>query len=319
MNTPVLAIVIPCYNEQAVLPLTLPLFLTKLRNLVANGLVAQESCILLVNDGSSDSTWELISTASEQQKEVRGISLSRNRGHQNALLAGLLEARGLCDVTISIDCDGQDDLDAMDAMLQAYREGAEIVYGVREDRTSDSAFKRITAEGYYRLLHAMGVHAEFNAADYRLMSRRALDSLSLYPEVNLFLRGMVPHLGYRTATVAYTRHERIEGESHYPLRKMLHLAFDGITSFSVRPIRTIITFGGIVCLLSFVLIIWALAVHLAGQTVPGWSSSLMLISFFGGIQILAIGIIGEYVGKIYLEVKQRPRFIISERVGYDRS
>lgn len=317
MTPPVLAVVIPCYNEEAVLPATLPQFLAKRDNLVSAGLAAQASRILLVDDGSSDATWNFIRAASKAHKEVVGIRLSRNRGHQNALLAGLMEARSMCDISISIDCDGQDDLDAMDSMIRLYLEGNDVVYGVREDRTSDTRFKRFTAETYYRILGSMGVHAQFNAADYRLMSRRALDALAQYPEVNLFLRGMVPHLGFSSATVPYVRHERIEGESHYPLKQMVHLAFDGITSFSVRPIRMIISFGTIVSFLSLALIIWTIAVHVAGRTVPGWSSSLILISFFGGMQVLAIGIIGEYVGKIYLEVKRRPRYIVSQRAGFE--
>lgn len=313
---PRLAIVIPCYNEEAVLPTTLPSFLEKLSYLVEEKLVSGDSYLLLTDDGSTDKTWNIISNAATKNEQVRGISLSRNRGHQNCLLAGLMEARLSSDIAISIDCDGQDDLNAMYEMIRLYSEGNDVVYAVRSNRSSDSYFKRWTAESYYRLLNVMGVHAQFNAADYRLMSRRALDALAEYSETNLFLRGIVPHLGFSTATVPYTRHERLGGKTHYSLRKMLHLAFDGITSFSAKPIRLITSFGLLISLISLGLIIWTLVVHIAGRTVPGWSSSLILISFFGGVQIFAIGIIGEYIGKIYLEVKQRPRFIIAERVGY---
>ncbi|MBR6459583.1 MAG: glycosyltransferase family 2 protein [Actinomycetaceae bacterium] len=316
---PVLAIVVPCYNEEEVLPVTLPLFLNKLDELVLAGLAAPDSRLLFVDDGSRDATWNLICEAASNDVRVAGITLSRNRGHQNALFAGLMEALTFCDVSISIDVDGQDDCDAMDAMLRLYAEGNDVVYGVRDDRSTDTLFKRFTAQAYYRLLNLMDVHAIFNAADYRLMSKKALEALAEYSEVNLFLRGLVPHLGLPSSEVTYARRERLEGKTHYPLRKMLHLAFDGITSFSVRPIRLIIGFGFLVSLFSLALIIWALVVHFAGHTVPGWSSNLILIAFFGGLQILAIGIIGEYIGKIYLEVKERPRYFVANRVGFEES
>ena len=310
---PVLWIVIPCYNEEAVLPVTAPMFLNKLRSLIGGGSVSPLSRVLFVNDGSRDGTWELISSLSREDEHFLGISQSRNRGHQSAVLAGLMEARDRCDITISIDCDGQDDLDAMDRMVAEYLDGAEVVYGVRAARDTDTWFKRSTAQGFYRLLNAMGAEVVYNHADYRLISARVLRHLAEYREVNLFLRGLVPLVGFKSACVYYDRHERLAGESHYPLKKMLGLAFDGITSLSVRPIRLIAGFGALVSLLGFAGIVWAIVSALLGKTVDGWASTVCIVCFLGGVQLLSLGVIGEYVGKTYLETKQRPRYIISER------
>lgn len=317
MSLPVLGIVIPCYNESAALPHTYPQFAAKLQQLVADQLVSAASFLCFVDDGSTDDTWALISAYAVESAQVRGLRQSRNRGHQNAVLAGLLEMRSVCDITISIDADGQDDLNAMDEMVRAYAAGAEVVYGVRNDRSTDSFFKRFTAESFYRLLNAMGVQAVFNHADYRLISSRVLDHFADFKEVNLFLRGMVPLVGFNSTSVYYSRAKRVAGKSHYPLSKMLGLAVDGITSLSVRPLRLVTGFGLAVSVFAFALLAWILGVYFAGQTVPGWASQMAIIAFFGGIQLLSLGIIGEYVGKIYLEAKQRPRYIISERAGQD--
>lgn len=311
---PRLFVVIPCYNEQDVLPITMPLFRDKLAALEGAGLCAADSRILLVNDGSSDGTWGLIAALADAHEEVVGVSLSRNRGHQNALLCGLSEALAAgCDCTISVDCDGQDDLAAMDEMLAAYRAGHDIVYGVRSDRSSDSWFKRTTAQGFYRFMGAMGVESVYNHADYRLMSARALRALLDLPEVNLFLRGMVPLVGFSSTSVAYARHERMAGRSHYPLSKMIGLAVNGITSLSVKPIRLITTFGFLVAVGSFVGIIWALVSWALGNTISGWTSMMVAMFFLGGVQLMALGVIGEYVGKVYLETKRRPRWVVSAR------
>ena len=310
---PTLYIVIPCYNEEQVLPITSKMFLDKICGLVADGKVSENSRILFVNDGSRDATWEIICRLSEGNPYFRGICLSRNRGHQNALLAGLMEAKDRCDITISIDCDGQDDINAMDAMVDAYLDGAEIVYGVRSKRDTDTFFKRFTAESFYKLLNWMGADVVFNHADYRLVSARALNAFADFKEVNIFLRGMFPLVGFKSTSVYYERHERLAGESHYPLRKMLALAFDGITSLSIKPIRIITGLGIAVSVISFLLIVYALVSYFSGNTIPGWSSSLIAICLMGGIQLISLGVIGEYVGKIYLETKQRPRFIISQR------
>ena len=313
MSKPILWIVIPCYNEEKVLPITAPMFLQKLQSLAEKGLVSDKSRVLFVNDGSHDSTWELICRFAKEDEHFIGISQSRNRGHQNAVLAGLMEAKANdCDVTISIDCDGQDDINAMDEMVQKYLDGAEVVYGVRSRRDTDTFFKRFTAEGFYHLMNALGADIVFNHADYRLISARVLESFADYKEVNIFLRGMVPLVGFPSATVSYERHERLAGESHYPLSKMLTLAFDGITSLSVKPLRLITLAGMLVSAVSFVAIIVTLITKLVGFTVTGWTSMICAIYFLGGVQLLGIGVIGEYVGKIYNETKARPRFIISE-------
>ena len=314
---PVLAIVIPCYNEEEVLPITSGLFKAELEDLVAKGKVDPASHVLLVNDGSRDRTWELIEGLAASDPAFRGCSLSRNRGHQNALLGGLMEARGHCDATISIDCDGQDDIATMEAMVDAYLDGCDVVYGVRSSRETDTFFKRFTAQSFYRLLSSMGVECVYNHADYRLLGARALDALAEFREVNLFLRGMVPLVGFRSTSVYYERHERMAGESHYPLSKMLALAVNGITSLSVKPIRLITWTGLAVALTSLVAIVWVLVAHAAGATVAGWASTTAAVCFMGGVQMLSLGVIGEYVGKIYLESKHRPRYVISERTWED--
>lgn len=313
MENPVLYIVIPCYNEQEVLPITAPMFLNKLHELAGKKLVSENSRILFVNDGSSDGTWDIIRALAASDEHYIGISQSRNRGHQNAVLAGLMEAKDSCDISISIDCDGQDDINAMDDMVRAYLDGCDIVYGVRNDRETDSSFKRTTAQGFYRFLSAMGAEIVYNHADYRLISARALHELAKFKEVNLFLRGMVPLVGFKSTSVEYKRAERIAGKSKYPLRKMLALAGDGITSLSIKPLRLIMSFGVIVALLSFVGVIWAIVSALAGRAVAGWASMTCIICFVSGVQLICMGIIGEYIGKIYMETKQRPRYIISER------
>lgn len=313
MENPVLYIVIPCYNEQEVLPITAPMFLNKLHELAEKKLVSENSRIMFVNDGSSDGTWDIIRALAASDEHYIGISQSRNRGHQNAVLAGLMEAKDSCDISISIDCDGQDDINAMDDMVRAYLDGCDIVYGVRNDRETDSFFKRTTAQGFYRFLSAMGAEIVYNHADYRLISARALHELAKFKEVNLFLRGMVPLVGFKSISVEYKRAERIAGKSKYPLRKMLALAGDGITSLSIKPLRLIMSFGVIVALLSFVGVIWAIVAALAGRAVAGWASMTCIICFVSGVQLICMGIIGEYIGKIYMETKQRPRYIISER------
>ncbi len=310
---PVLYIVIPCYNEEKVLPITAPMFLEKINSLVSKKKISSESRIMFINDGSKDKTWEIISDLSKQDEHYIGISQSRNRGHQNAVLAGLMESKDMCDITISIDCDGQDDINAMDEMVDAYFDGCEVVYGVRSKRDTDTFFKRFTAEGFYKFMNWMGAEVVFNHADYRLVSSRVLQEFADYKEVNIFLRGMIPLVGFKSTSVYYERHERIAGESHYPLKKMLSLAFDGITSLSVKPIRLIIGLGVFFAIASFIGVIWAIIMSMTGSTVSGWASTFCIVCFMGGIQLLCLGVIGEYIGKIYLETKKRPRYIISER------
>ncbi len=312
---PILYIVIPCYNEEKVLPVTLPLFLAQRTKMVEEGKIDAKSRLLFVNDGSKDATWSFIQQAAREYEEVEGISLSRNRGHQNALLAGLMEAKEKADITISIDCDGQDDLRAMDAMVDAYCDGCDIVYGVRKARNTDTWFKRTSAEGYYKLLRWMGADVVYNHADYRLVSQKALEAFSDFREVNIFLRGMFPLVGFRSTSVYYDRRERLAGESHYPLRKMLALAFDGISSLSIKPIRLITGLGMLLSLFSFLLILWVLISYFTGRSVPGWSSTVLTTALLGGIQLISLGVIGEYIGKIYLETKRRPRYIIAERTA----
>ena len=309
---PILYIVIPCYNEQEVLPITAPMFLQKINDLAAAGKISPESRVLFVNDGSKDRTWEIICELAARDPHYAGICQSRNRGHQNAVLAGLMEAQSRCDITISIDCDGQDDINAMDAMVDAYRDGCDVVYGVRSKRETDTFFKRFTAESFYKILNAMGAEVVFNHADYRLMSARVLEEFARFREVNLFLRGMVPLVGFKSTCVTYERHERIAGESHYPLSKMLALAFDGITSLSIKPIRFITGFGVFVALVSFIGVLWAVIEAALGLTVSGWASMTSIICFVSGVQLICLGVIGEYIGKIYLESKHRPRYIISD-------
>lgn len=310
---PILYIVIPCYNEEQVLPITCSMFLEKIKGLVQKEKISDESRILFVNDGSKDKTWEIIKQLAKEDFHYKGISQSRNRGHQNAVLAGLMEAKDVCDITISIDCDGQDDINAMDAMVDAYLDGCEIVYGVRSRRDTDTFFKRFTAEGFYKVMNWMGAEVVFNHADYRLVSSRVLQEFANYKEVNIFLRGMFPLVGFKSTSVYYERHERIAGESHYPLSKMLALAFDGITSLSVKPLHLITGLGCGIAVLSFIGVIWSVIVALTGHSVAGWASMTSIVCFIGGVQLICLGVLGEYIGKIYMEVKHRPRYIISER------
>lgn len=314
---PILYIVIPCYNEEKVLPITSGMFLDKVNELIGLGKISEDSRIMFVNDGSKDDTWNIICELAAKDDKFLGISQSRNRGHQNAVLAGLMEAKDKCDITISIDCDGQDDINAMNKMVDEYLDGSEIVYGVRSKRDTDTFFKRFTAEGFYKLINWMGAEVVFNHADYRLVSSRVLQEFANYKEVNIFLRGMFPLVGFKSTSVYYERHERIAGSSHYPLGKMLALAFDGITSLSVKPIRMITTFGMFISLLSFIGVIWSIVIQLTGHAVAGWASMTSIICFIGGIQLICLGVLGEYIGKIYMEVKARPRYIISERT-YDK-
>ena len=311
--TPRLYIIIPCYNEQAVLPITAPMFLDKLNSLAAAGKISGDSRVLFVNDGSKDETWNIIKDLSRQDEHYIGICQSRNRGHQNAVLAGLMEAKDCCDITISIDCDGQDDINAMDAMVDAYLDGCDVVYGVRSSRETDTFFKRFTAQSFYKFLAAMGAEVVYNHADYRLISARVLKEFANFKEVNLFLRGLVPLVGFKSTSVTYSRAERIAGESHYPLKKMIALAVDGITSLSVKPLQMIMGFGLFVAFISFIGCLWALITALCGHPASGWASMTCIICFVSGVQLICLGVIGEYIGKIYLETKQRPRYIISER------
>lgn len=311
--TPRLYIVIPCYNEQEVLPITAPMFLEKVMSLAAAGKISDDSRVLFVNDGSKDDTWNIIKDLAAKDEHYIGISQSRNRGHQNAVLAGLMEAKDVCDITISIDCDGQDDINAMDEMVDAYLDGCDVVYGVRSSRETDTFFKRFTAQSFYKFLSKMGADVVYNHADYRLISARVLKEFANFKEVNLFLRGLVPLVGFKSTSVSYSRAERIAGESHYPLKKMIALAVDGITSLSVKPLQLIMGFGIIVAAISFIGCIWALITALCGHSVSGWASMTCIICFVSGVQLICLGIIGEYIGKIYLETKQRPRYIISER------
>ena len=311
--TPKLFLIVPCYNEEAVLPVTAPIFLKKLKDLAAAGKIAPDSRVLFVNDGSRDSTWSIIRKLAEQDEHFLGMAQSRNRGHQNAVLAGLMEAKDLCDITVSIDADGQDDIKAIDAMVDAYLDGCEVVYGVRSSRETDTFFKRFTAQSFYRFLAAMGAEVIYNHADYRLISSRVLQEFAGFKEVNLYLRGLIPLVGFKSTTVEYVRNERMAGSSHYPLKKMIGLAVDGVTSLSVKPLQLIMTFGIFVALVSFIGCLWALITAVAGRAVAGWASMTCIICFVGGVQLISLGILGEYVGKIYMEAKHRPRYIISER------
>lgn len=310
---PTLYIVIPCYNEEKVLPITSKQFLEELQTLIDNEKISQDSKILFVNDGSRDSTWDIIMNLSKENEHFSGISQSRNRGHQNAVLAGLMDSRDKCDITISIDCDGQDDIAAMGEMVDQYLNGYEVVYGVRSKRDTDTFFKRFTAESFYKLLNAMGAEVVFNHADYRLISSRVLDEFAEFKEVNLFLRGMVPLVGFKSTSVYYERHERIAGESHYPLSKMLSLAFDGITSLSIKPLSLITCLGLVVSIVSFIGVLYAVIAYFRGDAVSGWASMICIMCALGGIQLISLGVIGQYIGKIYMETKHRPRYIISER------
>lgn len=309
---PRLAIIIPCYNEE-VLPITYTSFLEQLTFLKEKGMVASDSIILFVNDGSSDCTWPIICDLAYKYECIEGISQSRNRGHQNAVLAGLMETKDTFDITISIDCDGQDDISAMEEMVKNYVNGSEIVYGVRDNRDTDTFFKRWTAQAFYRLLNILGAEVVYNHADYRLVSTKVLKEFANFQEVNLFLRGMFPLVGFPSSIVYYKRNERIAGKSHYPLGKMLALAFDGITSLSIKPIRLITILGLFVSLFSFIAGAWSLFQFFKGEVISGWTSTMCIICFVSGIQLISIGIVGEYIGKIYMETKARPRYIISER------
>lgn len=305
-------IVVPCYNEEEVLDETTKQLTEKLHTLMKKGKISEKSRILYVNDGSKDQTWAIISRLHEENDVVSGVNLSRNRGHQNAVLAGLMYAKDHCDAAISMDADLQDDINAIDEMVDKFIQGIDVVYGVRSSRKKDTFFKKFTAEGFYKIMKWMGVDIVFNHADYRLMSKRVLMQLENYKEVNLFLRGMVPLIGYPSDNVYYERQERFAGESKYPLKKMLSFAFDGITSFSVKPIRWILNLGVIIFLVSIGILIYSVVRHFMGETVLGWSSLMVSIWALGGLQLFAIGVVGEYIGKMYLETKGRPRFAIQD-------
>ncbi len=310
-----LYLVIPCYNEQEVLPETSKQLREKINSLIKKEKISSKSRIVFVNDGSKDTTWQIIQNLHDEDEIFQGVNLSRNKGHQNALLAGLMTVKEHCDMTISLDADLQDDIDAIDEMVDKYYEGCDIVYGVRNSRETDTAFKRKTAQGYYKVMRFLGADVVYNHADYRLMSRRALDGLESFKEVNLFLRGVVPMIGYKSDSVYYARKERFAGESKYPLKKMLAFAWEGLTSLSIKPIRLIMALGSIVFLASIIMLIYSLIRHLTGATTVGWTSTVASIWAIGGLQLLAIGIVGEYIGKIYLETKERPKFIVETYLG----
>jgi len=309
-----LYLVIPCYNEEEVLHETAKRLLKKITNMIENDLISNDSKILFVNDGSKDKTWSLIEELHNQSNIFSGINLSRNRGHKNALLAGLMTAKKFADMTISLDADLQDDVDVIDKFVEQYYDGSDIVYGVRSSRQTDTFFKRTTALAFYKLMNKLGVDTVYNHADYRLMSKRALEGLSQFKEVNLFLRGIVPLIGYQSSIVEYERHERFAGESKYPLKKMLAFALDGITSLSIKPIRMITVLGFFIVFFTFIALGYTFIVKFFGETVHGWASLALSIWLLGGIQLLSLGVIGEYIGKIYNETKQRPRFIISDKL-----
>ncbi len=309
-----LYIVIPCYNEEEVLPETTKRLTEKMKSLISKKIISKDSRVMYVNDGSKDKTWEIIKKTNEENKLFVGLNLSRNRGHQNALLAGLMTAKNYADIVISMDADLQDDIDAVDKFIEEYDKGNDVVYGVRSKREKDTFFKRFTAESFYKLMKKMGVDIVFNHADYRLMSKRALDALEKYEEVNLFLRGIVPLIGFKSSTVMYERNERFAGESKYPLKKMLAFAFDGITSFSIKPIRMILNIGIIMFVISVILMLYSLIRYIGGNTVSGWTFISISIWLIAGVQMLSLGIVGEYIGKIYSETKKRPRFIIAEEL-----
>ena len=308
----ILYLVIPCYNEEKVLPETSRQLKEKLNHLILNEKISPESRIVFVDDGSKDKTWEMISHLHLQNKIFQGIKLTRNKGHQNALLAGLMTVMDHCDITISLDADLQDDINAIDEMVDKYHEGCDVVYGVRSARKKDTVFKKITAEGFYKLINSMGAEIVYNHADYRLMSRKALEGLQSFEEVNLFLRGVVPLIGYKSDKVYYERKERFAGESKYPLKKMLAFAWEGITSLSTKPIKFISLLGGLIFIISIIMLVYSLVRHFMGETETGWTSMILSIWSLGGLQLLAIGIIGEYIGKVYLETKKRPKFIVEK-------
>ncbi|EHS55302.1 MULTISPECIES: glycosyltransferase family 2 protein [Paenibacillus] len=310
ISNPVLTLVIPCYNEEEVLPETISRLTVILEELADSQLISRHSKMLFVDDGSRDKTWDIIASYNQKNPFVSGLKLAKNAGHQNALLSGLMEAKETSDCVISVDADLQDDLNAIQEFVTKFKEGYDIVYGVRKSRATDTFFKRSTAQGFYRIMSKMGVNIVYNHADYRLMSKRVLQELSNFKEVNLFLRGLVPLIGYRSTEVYYDRHERFAGESKYPLKKMLAFAFDGITSFSVTPIRLISAVGFAMFGISLLIAAYTIISKLLGTTVWGWSSLMLSIWFIGGLQLVALGLIGEYIGKIYKEVKQRPKYII---------
>ena len=310
----VLYMVIPCYNEEEVLPETTKRLEKKLGDLIKKKVISEKSKVMYVNDGSKDKTWELIKKINKDNSMFTGICLSRNRGHQNALVAGLLTAKEYADVVISMDADLQDDINAIDEMLEKYYDGCDIVYGVRSARKTDTFFKRVTAEGFYKFMQMMGVDVVYNHADYRLTSKKVLNNFQDYKEVNLFLRGIFPLIGYKSDKVYYERAERFAGESKYPLKKMLNFAWDGITSFSVKPLRLICTLGFVILFISIVIMIYSLVRKISGNTIDGWTFLNISIWFIGGLQMISLGVIGEYVGKMYNETKARPRFIIAENL-----
>lgn len=312
MNKPILNLVIPCYNEEEALPMTKCELDKKMKELMDEGLISKSSKVVLVNDGSKDKTWDTIEKMHKENKMYVGINLSRNRGHQNALLAGLMYAKDNSDISISMDADLQDDINVINDMIKKYNAGADVVYGVRSSRKKDTAFKKFTAEGFYKFMKLMGVEIVFNHADCRLMSKRALEGLSEFKEVNLFLRGIVPQIGYKTDIAYYERNERVAGESKYPLKKMLAFAVDGITSFSIKPLRMITSIGFIILLLSFIVLIYSIIMKITGNTVSGWTFIVCSIWLIGGIQTLCLGVIGEYIGKIYNETKARPKYIVEK-------
>lgn len=312
MEPKTLYILAPCYNEAEVLPLTSKIFLDKLNSLITEGKISENSRVAFVDDGSKDETWNIIESLHELDPKFIGVKLSRNRGHQNALLGGMSTVADDCDMIVTIDADAQDDVNAIDKMVDDFNRGSEIVYGVRASRETDTFFKRTTAQGFYKFMTLMGVETVYNHADFRLMSSRAVKALLDFKEVNLFLRGMVPLVGFKSSTVLYDRAPRLAGESKYPLKKMLTFAFDGITSFSIRPIRFITALGGITLILSVLFAIYALISYFVHNTVPGWTSTVLSIWFFGSLQLIATGVVGEYIGKIYLEAKGRPRFFIEK-------
>lgn len=311
-NGTILYIVVPCYNEEEMLHITSEKLEEKLRTLKNAGRISDDSRVVYVDDGSKDKTWNIIEEMHHNNKVFNGVKLSRNEGHQNALLAGLDYARNHADMIVSMDADLQDDIDAVDAMIDKYHAGAEIVYGVRNDRSTDSAFKRGTAQLFYKMMKIMGAEIVYNHADFRLMSKRAVDELMNFKEVNLFLRGIVPLIGFKTDIVEYERHERIAGESKYPLKKMLSFAIDGVTSFSIKPINMIITAGFVCFLISVGMLIYSCIRHFTGDTVSGWTSLMTSIWALGGLQVVSIGVVGKYIGKVYLEVKERPRYIVDK-------
>lgn len=314
----ILYVVVPCYNEEEVLTETTKRLKEKLENLIKDKKISNKSRVMYINDGSKDDTWNLIEEISNKENLFTGISLSRNRGHQNALLAGLMTAKNYADIVISMDADLQDDINAIDEMIEKYNNGAQIVYGVRSSRKKDTAFKRMTAEGFYKFMKLMGVEVVFNHADYRLTSKRVLEELENYGEINLFLRGMFPLIGFKTDIVYYERNERFAGSSKYPLKKMLSFAWEGITSFSVKPIKMILNIGIIMFALSIIMIIYSIVSKCLGNAVDGWTFITCSIWLVAGIQMLSLGIVGEYIGKIYSETKRRPRFIISRNLNEEQ-